>query len=77
MDESTGIASNKVIVDWRQQTRGADLKPRIALRDKAGEIIQTRQADLEARYFLPVDAILNVEDGQEVFAGDVTSAYSA
>src|SRR5690606_27385237 len=31
VDEATGI-SNKVIIDWRQQTRGADLKPRIALR---------------------------------------------
>ena len=69
MDEATGI-SNKVITDWRQQTRGADLKPRIALRDKAGELI-TLANGLEARYFLSVDAILNVEDGQEVFAGDV------
>jgi len=68
-DEATGI-SNKVIIDWRQQTRGADLKPRIALRDKAGEII-TMANGLEARYFLPVDAILSVTDGQEVFAGDV------
>jgi len=69
MDEATGISS-KVIIDWRQQTRGADLKPRIALRDKAGELI-TLANGLEARYFLPVDAILNVEDGTEVFAGDV------
>src|SRR5690606_32767728 len=38
MDDATGITS-KVIIDWRQQARGADLKPRIALRDKAGEII--------------------------------------
>jgi DNA-directed RNA polymerase subunit beta' len=69
MDEATGI-TNKVIIDWRQQTRGADLKPRIALRDKKGEII-TLANGLEARYFLPVDAILNVQDGQEVHAGDV------
>lgn len=69
MDEATGI-SNKVIIDWRQQTRGADLKPRIALRDKQGEII-TLANGLEARYFLPVDAILNVQDGDEVHAGDV------
>ncbi len=69
LDEATGIAS-KVVIDWRQQTRGADLKPRIALRDKAGEII-TMANGLEARYFLPVDAILSVTDGQEVFAGDV------
>ena len=69
LDESTGIASKKVM-DFRQQTRGADLKPRIALRDKKGEII-TLTNGLEARYFLPVDAILSVDDGQEVYAGDV------
>ncbi|MBX9726598.1 MAG: DNA-directed RNA polymerase subunit beta', partial [Rickettsiales bacterium] len=69
LDEATGIASKKVI-DFRQQTRGADLKPRIALRDKKGEII-TLTNGLEARYFLPVDAILSVDDGQEVHAGDV------
>jgi len=69
MDEATGI-SNKVIIDWKQQTRGADLKPRIALRDKDDEII-TMANGLEARYYLPVDAILNVQDGEEVHAGDV------
>jgi DNA-directed RNA polymerase subunit beta' len=69
MDEATGI-SNKVVIDYRQQTKGADLKPRIALRDAKDEII-TLANGLEARYFLPVDAILNVTDGQEVHAGDV------
>ncbi len=69
MDEATGI-SNKVIIDWRQQTRGADLKPRIALRDKKGDIL-TLANGLEARYFLPVNAILSVTDGQNVHAGDV------
>ncbi len=69
LDESTGISS-KAVTDWRQQTRGADLKPRIALRDKKGEII-TLANGLEARYFLPVGAILSVTDGQEVHAGDV------
>ncbi len=69
VDEATGI-SNKIVTDWRQQTRGADLKPRVALRDKKGEII-TLANGLEARYFLPVAAILSVADGQEVHAGDV------
>ncbi len=69
MDEATGI-SNKTVTDWRQQTRGADLKPRVALRDKKGDII-TLANGLEARYFLPVGAILSVTDGQEVHAGDV------
>ncbi len=69
MDEATGI-SNKVIIDWRQQTRGADLKPRIALRDAKGEIIMLANG-LEGRYFLPVNAILSVTDGQKVHGGDV------
>ncbi len=69
LDEATGI-SNKIVTDWRQQTRGADLKPRVALRDKKGDII-TLANGLEARYFLPVAAILSVADGQEVHAGDV------
>ncbi len=68
-DEATGISS-KVVIDWRQQARGQDLKPRIALRDEKGEII-TLPNGLEARYFLPVDAILSVKDQQQVHAGDV------
>lgn len=69
VDESTGM-TNKIVSDWKQQTRGADLKPRVALRDKNGEII-TLANGLEARYFLPVSAILSIEDAQEVHAGDV------
>jgi DNA-directed RNA polymerase subunit beta' len=68
-DEATGLSS-KVIVDWKQQKRGADLKPRITLRDEKDEVI-TLANGLEARYFLPIDAILNINDGDEVHAGDV------
>ncbi|MDH5558062.1 MAG: DNA-directed RNA polymerase subunit beta', partial [Alphaproteobacteria bacterium] len=69
MDEATGISS-KVVVDWKQQPRGADLKPRVTLRDKKNEVI-TLANGLEARYFMSVDAILSVENGSEVKAGDV------
>ncbi|MGE4561458.1 MAG: DNA-directed RNA polymerase subunit beta', partial [Rhodospirillales bacterium] len=69
MDEATGIAS-KVVTDWKQQPRGADLKPRITLRDKNNNVI-TLDTGIEARYFLSVDAILSVEPGQRVHAGDV------
>ncbi|MEE8351537.1 MAG: DNA-directed RNA polymerase subunit beta', partial [Rhodospirillales bacterium] len=69
MDEATGIAS-KVVVDWKQQPKGSDLKPRITLRDKNDKVI-TLENGHEARYFLSVDAILSVENGQKVHAGDV------
>jgi len=57
-------------VDWKQQTRGADLRPRIMLLDEKDEV-KILANGLEARYFLPVNAILNVDDGVEVHAGDV------
>ncbi|TVR78910.1 MAG: DNA-directed RNA polymerase subunit beta' [Rhodospirillales bacterium] len=69
LDEATGMSS-KVVTDWKAQPRKADLKPRITLRDENGDVI-TLENGMEARYFLPVDAILSVESGQQVHAGDV------
>ena len=69
MDEATGI-SRKVVIDWKQQPKGADLKPRITLRNKKGKVV-TLANEMEARYFLPVDAVLSVEPDQMVHAGDV------
>ncbi|MFN3233771.1 MAG: DNA-directed RNA polymerase subunit beta' [Alphaproteobacteria bacterium] len=69
MDETTGI-SQRVVVDWRSQPKGSDLRPRITLRDKDGEVIELSNG-LEARYMLSVDAILTVNDGDDLHAGDV------
>jgi len=69
LDEATGISS-KVIVDWKQQPRGSDLRPRIALSDERGNVL-TLGNGRDASYFLPVDAILSVENGASAKAGDV------
>jgi DNA-directed RNA polymerase subunit beta' len=69
LDETTGI-SNRVVVDWKQQSRGSEIKPRITLRDEKGEVL-TLANGMEARYFMSVDAILSVENGAHVRAGDV------
>lgn len=69
IDEATGISS-RVVMDWRQQARGADLKPRIVLRDEKGEAI-TLANGLEARYLLSVEAILSVNNGAPVKPGDI------
>jgi DNA-directed RNA polymerase subunit beta' len=71
MDEATGISS-KVVVDWRSQPRGGDLKPRVSLLDKKGEVI-TLPNGLPANYYMSVDAILSVENGQEIKAGDIVA----
>jgi len=70
-DETTGISS-KVIIDSKQYLRGAELRPRIQLVDKNGETIILPNG-LEARYYIPVNAILSVEDGAQVSVGDILS----
>ncbi len=69
VDEATGISS-KVVVDWKQQPRGGDLRPQIVLLDEKGSGM-TLANGLPARYFLPADAILQVDNGAPVKAGDV------
>jgi DNA-directed RNA polymerase subunit beta' len=68
-DESTGITSS-VIIDWRASPRGADLRPALVIKDKKGKIGKLSRGG-DARYLLPVDAILSVESGHQVMAGDV------
>ena len=68
-DEATGIGS-KVVIDWRSQPKGQDLKPRISLLDKKGNVIKL-PSDLPANYYLSAQAVLSVENGQEVKAGDI------
>ena len=69
IDESTGIGS-KVVMDWKQQSGGSNLRPRITLRDADGEVINLPNG-LEARYFMSMNAILSVENGSKVKAGAV------
>ena len=69
VDEATGITS-RVVVDWRSQPKGGDLKPRIALTAKNGHVIKLPNG-LDANYYMSVDAILSVENGQDVKAGDI------
>ena len=69
VDETTGIASREV-VDWKSGNASANLRPRITMRDADGNVL-TLSNGLEARYFLSSGAILSVENGAPVKAGDV------
>ncbi len=68
-DEATGI-SNRVVIDWRTSTKGSDLRPAMAVIDADGAYKRLSNGG-EARYLLPVGAILSVGDGDDVKAGDV------
>lgn len=69
MDDTTGI-SNKVVIESKQYSKGADLRPRIQLLDSNGKAVELSNG-LEAKYYLAVDAVLSVVDGAEVSAGDI------
>jgi DNA-directed RNA polymerase subunit beta' len=66
-DEATGI-SQKVVIEYRVTSRKEDLRPRLTLLDdNSGET---------ARYMLAPGAMLSVEDGQTVKAGEVLARVS-
>jgi len=68
-DESTGI-KQKVVVDWKNSSKSASLRPSIIIKDAKGEVI-TNDIGREARYLMSVDAIISSNDGANVNAGDV------
>lgn len=73
LDESTGIAK-RVVVDWRAgSSRGQqDLRPAMVVKSagKDGKILKLARGG-DARYQLAVDAIISVDPGAKVKAGDV------
>jgi DNA-directed RNA polymerase subunit beta' len=68
-DEMKGTTS-RVVLDWRATPRGAELKPAIVVKDGKGKAIKLARGG-DARYLLPVEAILSVDRGSGVKAGDV------
>jgi DNA-directed RNA polymerase subunit beta' len=71
LDESTGIAK-RVVIDWRTGSgRGQqDLRPAMVIKDKHNKIHKLSRGG-DARYLLAVDAIISVDPGATVKAGDV------
>jgi len=68
-DEATGIAQ-RVIADWRASPRGSDLRPAVAVIDENGAYVKLASGG-DARYQLPVGAVLSVADGDEAKPGEV------
>ena len=70
-DDATGM-TQKIVTDWRAAPKGNELKPEVILIDKGGEPMRN-DAGNPITYPMSVDAILSVEDGQVVKAGDVVA----
>jgi DNA-directed RNA polymerase subunit beta' len=71
-DDATGM-TQKIVSDWRSAPKGNDLKPEIILMDAASGEPVRNDAGNPVTYPMSVDAILSVEDGQDVLAGDVVA----
>ena len=69
LDASTGI-SHRSIIDWKLNPKSKDLKPQIKLVDQKGKIIKTTK-NREAKYYLPIEAVLSVPKGTKISAGTI------
>ncbi|MBW1991684.1 MAG: DNA-directed RNA polymerase subunit beta' [Deltaproteobacteria bacterium] len=66
LDPVTG-KSSRIIVE----SKDPDLRPRISVKDDAGQTARLPGSVAQARYFMPVGAILMVNEGDRVYPGDV------
>ena len=67
-DEDTGI-TQRVVIDPLSGSKSSSLKPALVIKDSKGEIMKLANGN-EARYLLSVGAILSVDAGAKVHAGD-------
>ena len=71
-DDATGM-TQKIVTDWRAAPRGNDLKPEIIIMDRGTANRSATSRATRSTYPMSVDAILSVEDGQDMKAGDVVA----
>ncbi|ABV92018.1 DNA-directed RNA polymerase, beta' subunit [Dinoroseobacter shibae DFL 12 = DSM 16493] len=71
-DDATGM-TQKIVSDWRAAPKGSDLKPEVLIADpETGEPVRN-DAGNPVTYPMSVDAILSIEDGMPISAGDVVA----
>ena len=69
-DDATGIAQ-RIVSDWRSAPKGNELKPEIIIVDPDNGAPLKRENGNPERHSMSVEAILSVEDGDKISAGDV------
>ncbi len=71
-DDATGM-TQKIVTDWRSAPKGNDLKPEVIIMDPTtGDPVRADNGS-PISYPMSVDAILSIEDGQEIRPGDVVA----
>ena len=70
-DELTGLTNITVLDSKDRPIAGKDLRPAVRLEDKKGKELYLAGTEVPAHHFLPPNAILNLEDKDEIGVGDV------
>jgi DNA-directed RNA polymerase subunit beta' len=70
-DDATGM-TQRIVSDWRAAPKGNELAPKIIVLGTDGEVVLKDDGNPVA-YPMSVDAVLSVEDGEEIKAGDVVA----
>jgi len=66
IDPVTGKVSRTII-----EGKDSEIRPRITLRDKEGKAVKLDDGKKPARYYLPVNAILTVDEDDNIMAGEI------
>ncbi|WKE65966.1 DNA-directed RNA polymerase subunit beta' [Gallaecimonas kandeliae] len=69
-DELTGLSSIVILEPSQRPTAGKEMRPMVKLVDEKGKDVNIAGTDIPAQYFLPGNAIVNLDDGVMVNVGD-------
>jgi DNA-directed RNA polymerase subunit beta' len=69
-DELTGLSSIVITDAAQRNARGKEMRPALKLVDAKGKDVMIAGTEIPALYYLPGNAIVNLEDGADVGVGD-------
>ena len=69
-DDLTGLSSIVVTEAGQRSSAGKEMRPMVKLVDAKGNDVMIAGTEIPAQYFLPGNAIVNLEDGADVNIGD-------
>ncbi len=69
-DELTGLSSLVVTDAGQRNAAGKEMRPMVKLIDAKGNDVMIAGTEIPAQYYLPGNAIVNLEDGADVNIGD-------
>jgi DNA-directed RNA polymerase subunit beta' len=70
-DELTGLSSIEVLESGERPAAGKDIRPAVTLVDENGEELCLAGTNVPAHYFLPALALVSMNDGDRLEAGDI------